>query len=51
MTAGFIADRAGKIAEAADYDRRALQNDPGAFPAANDLGVELAPPTSRLRPP
>ena len=42
MTAGFIADRAGKIAEAADYDRRALQSDPGAFPAANDLGVELA---------
>ena len=42
MTAGFIADRAGRIAEAADYDRRALQSDPGAFPAANDLGVELA---------
>jgi tetratricopeptide (TPR) repeat protein len=42
MTAGFIADHAGKTAEAADYDRRALQSDPGAFPAANDLGVELA---------
>ena len=42
MTAGFIADRAGHTAEAADYDRRALQSDPGAFPAANDLGVELA---------
>ena len=41
MTAWFIADRAGRIAEAADYDRRALQSDPGAFPAANDLGVEL----------
>lgn len=42
MTAGFIADRAGKVSLAADYDRRALQSDPGAFPAANDLGVELA---------
>jgi len=42
MTAGFIADRAGKLSLAADYDRRALQSDPGAFPAANDLGVELA---------
>ncbi|MCW2628966.1 MAG: Tetratricopeptide 4 [Mycobacterium sp.] len=42
MTAGFIADRAGKTAQAADYDRRALQNDPGDFPAANDLGVEHA---------
>ena len=42
MTAGFIADRGGRIAEAADYDRRALESDPGAFPAANDLGVEPA---------
>ena len=42
MTAGFIADRAGKTADAANYDRRALLGDPGAFPAANDLGVELA---------
>jgi cellulose synthase operon protein C len=41
MTAGFIADRTGRIAQAAQYDREALDSDPGAFPAANDLGVEL----------
>ncbi len=41
MTAGFIADRAGRFAQAAQYDREALDSDPGAFPAANDLGVEL----------
>ena len=41
MTAGFIADRAGQVARAAQYDRAALHSDPGAFPAANDLGVEL----------
>ena len=41
MTAGFIADRAGQVAKAAHYDREALNSDPGAFPAANDLGVEL----------
>jgi tetratricopeptide (TPR) repeat protein len=41
MTAGFIADRAGQVAKAAHYDREALSSDPGAFPAANDLGVEL----------
>ena len=41
MTAGFIADRAGRTTEAARYDREALDSDPGAFPAANDLGVEL----------
>jgi tetratricopeptide (TPR) repeat protein len=41
MTAGFIADRAGRVAEAARYDREALDSDLGAFPAANDLGVEL----------
>lgn len=41
MTAGFIADRAGRVAEAAQYDREALDSDPGIFPAANDLGVEL----------
>lgn len=41
MTAGFIADRAGRVTEAARYDREALAADPGAFPAANDLGVEL----------
>ena len=27
--------------QAAQYDREALDSDPGAFPAANDLGVEL----------
>jgi tetratricopeptide (TPR) repeat protein len=41
MTAGFIADRAGRVAEAAHYDREALASDPGIFPAANDLGIEL----------
>jgi Flp pilus assembly protein TadD len=41
MTAGFIADRSGRVAQAARYDREALDSDPGAFPAANDLGVEL----------
>ena len=41
MTAGFIADRAGRVVQAARYDREALESDPGAFPAANDLGVEL----------
>src|SRR5262249_2593729 len=41
MTAGFIAERAGRVAQAAKYDRAALDSDPGAFPAANDLGVEL----------
>ena len=41
MTAGFIADRAGRVMQAARYDREALNSDPGAFPAANDLGVEL----------
>jgi tetratricopeptide (TPR) repeat protein len=42
MTAGFVADRAGDAAAAADYDQRALASDPGSFAAANDLGVELA---------
>ena len=42
MTAGFIADRAGRIAEAARYDRETLASAPDAFPAANDLGVELS---------
>ena len=41
MTAGFIAERAGRVAQATQYDRAALDSDPGAFPAANDLGVEL----------
>lgn len=41
MTAGFIAERAGHLAQAIAYDRAALASDPGAFPAANDLGVEL----------
>jgi len=42
MSAGFIADRAGRAEQAARYDRQALSSDPGAFPAAGDLGVELA---------
>lgn len=42
MSAGFIAERAGIATEAVSDNRRALQSDPGAFPAANDLGVQLA---------
>jgi cellulose synthase operon protein C len=42
MTAGAIAARSGRAVQAARYDRQALDSDPGAFPAANDLGVELA---------
>lgn len=42
MTAGFIADRAGKTQEAAADDAAALHSDPRNFAAANDLGVELA---------
>ncbi|MGO9219758.1 MAG: hypothetical protein ACLP5E_18645 [Streptosporangiaceae bacterium] len=42
MTAGFVADRAGRVMQAARYDRETLDTDPGAFPAANDLGVELS---------
>lgn len=41
MTAAFIAERAGHQAQAIAYNRAALASDPGAFPAANDLGVEL----------
>ena len=42
MTAGFIADRRGDVPEAARLNRQALENDPGLYPAANDLGVQLA---------
>ncbi|PJE18798.1 MAG: hypothetical protein CK429_02590 [Mycobacterium sp.] len=42
MTAGFVAERAGDSERAIDFNRRALRSDPGAFAAANDLGVELA---------
>src|SRR5204862_299195 len=42
MTAGFAAERAGHAAAAIRLDRRALAADPGAAPAANDLGVLLA---------
>jgi tetratricopeptide (TPR) repeat protein len=42
MTAGFVADRAGWHREAAVRDAAALRSDAGAYPAANDLGVELA---------
>lgn len=42
MTAGFVAERAGNVGLAIDYNRRALHSDPGAFASANDLGVELA---------
>jgi tetratricopeptide (TPR) repeat protein len=42
MTAGFIADRSERTREAADHNAAALRSDAGAYPAANDLGVELA---------
>lgn len=42
MTAGFVADRAGQCDTAARFNAAALASDPGAFPAANDLGVEMA---------
>jgi hypothetical protein len=42
MTAGFIADRRGDLAEAIQLNKQALENDLGLYPAANDLGVELA---------
>ncbi|TCO41031.1 TPR repeat protein [Kribbella antiqua] len=42
MTAGFIANRAGETATAVRHNAATLMSDPGAFPAANDLGVELA---------
>jgi len=42
MNAGFVADRSGRYRTAARHDAAALANDPGAFPAANDLGVALA---------
>jgi tetratricopeptide (TPR) repeat protein len=42
MTAGFIADRRGNVPEAARRNQQALENDPGLYPAANDLGVQLA---------
>lgn len=42
MTSGFIADRQRRFDFAAEQNRAALRSDPGAFPAANDLGVQLA---------
>lgn len=42
MTAGFIAERRSSPSEAVRWNRQALRSDPGAFPAANDLGVQLA---------
>jgi cellulose synthase operon protein C len=42
MNAGFVAERSDDIVAAMDFNRRALESDPGAFPAANDLGVQLA---------
>ncbi|HXZ72610.1 MAG TPA: hypothetical protein VEH31_17310, partial [Streptosporangiaceae bacterium] len=42
MTAGYVADRSGRIESAIHYDSAALASDSGAYPAANDLGVELA---------
>jgi Zn-dependent protease len=42
MTAAFAAERAGNVATAIRDNRAALRFDPGAFAAANDLGVELS---------
>lgn len=42
MTAGFVADRAHERDAAIEHNRAAIESDPGAFAAANDLGVQLA---------
>jgi len=42
MTAGYVADQSGQTQAAIQYDSAALESDGGAYPAANDLGVELA---------
>jgi tetratricopeptide (TPR) repeat protein len=42
MTGGYVAERAGNTALAVERNAAALQNDEGAFSAANDLGVQLA---------
>ena len=41
MSAGFVAERAGDNEAAARHNASALASDPGAYPAANDLGVAL----------
>ena len=41
MTSAFIAEREGDRALAIRQNAAALVSDPGAFPAANDLGVQL----------
>ncbi|GLZ00015.1 hypothetical protein Acsp02_72670 [Actinoplanes sp. NBRC 103695] len=41
MTAGFVAERTGDNEAAARYNASAVASDPGAYPAANDLGVAL----------
>lgn len=40
MTAGYVAQLAGRDREAASQDTAAVAADPGNFSAANDLGVE-----------
>jgi hypothetical protein len=42
MSAGFVADRANNRDKAIKHNTAALALDPGAFPVANDLGVQLA---------
>jgi cellulose synthase operon protein C len=42
LTAAAVAEQTGLFAPAADLNNAALQSDPTAFPAANNLGVELA---------
>jgi tetratricopeptide (TPR) repeat protein len=42
MTAGYAALLAKDVDKSKAYDRSALAVDPGAYPAANDLGVLLA---------
>jgi hypothetical protein len=42
MTAGYVEAQAGRVREAARLNRAALDADPTASPAANDLGVLLA---------
>lgn len=42
MTAGYVADLSRQTHTAVRYDSATLESDSGAYPAANDLGVELA---------
>ena len=49
MTAGFIADRAGKVAEAADYDRQRAAKRSWCVPGRQRSRCGALPPASRYR--